>query len=182
MHIDWAALGQVFGVSLAVTVGMVGVFTLGIVGTSRKATPEQGGTAATVPGGAVDGSPLARTGAYACFDGGADQRRPSGGRPVRRGCLWGSAHSGVMGHMRVDGHSRPMVDFPSQTAAGEEAGENPARSRHCHRGAPSHRLYGVTARPYGSSRTRGWKTGRAADPGARRLSPPVTSNQGADPE
>ncbi|MBD3005900.1 MULTISPECIES: hypothetical protein [unclassified Streptomyces] len=67
MNIDWAALGQVFGVSLAVTVGMVGVFTLGIVGTSRKATPEQGGTAATVPGGAVDGSPLARTGAYACF-------------------------------------------------------------------------------------------------------------------
>lgn len=67
MSIDWAALGQVFGVSLAVTVGMVGVFTLGIVGTSRKATPEQGGTAATVPGGAVGGSPLARTGAYACF-------------------------------------------------------------------------------------------------------------------
>ncbi|MCQ8831509.1 hypothetical protein [Streptomyces malaysiensis] len=67
MNIDWAALGQVFGVSLTVTVGMVGVFTLGIVGTSRKAAPEQGGTAA-VPSGAVGGgSALARTGAYACF-------------------------------------------------------------------------------------------------------------------
>ncbi|WP_413100518.1 hypothetical protein [Streptomyces sp. Inha503] len=67
MSIDWAALGQVFGISLAVTVAMVGVFTLGIVGTSRKAAPEQGGTAAAVPGGAVGTSPLARTGAYACF-------------------------------------------------------------------------------------------------------------------
>lgn len=67
MNIDWAALGQVFGVSLTVTVGMVGVFTLGIVGTSRKAAPEQGGTAA-VPSGTVGGaSALARTGAYACF-------------------------------------------------------------------------------------------------------------------
>ncbi|MEU4894361.1 hypothetical protein AB0B12_27025 [Streptomyces sp. NPDC044780] len=66
MDIDWAALGQVFGVSLVVTVGMVGVFTLGIVGTSRKTRPEQGDTAA-VPGGAADASALARTGAYACF-------------------------------------------------------------------------------------------------------------------
>ncbi|WP_055554107.1 hypothetical protein [Streptomyces sp. NBRC 110028] len=60
MHIDWAALGQVFGVSLAVTVGVVGVFTLGIVGTSRTAQPQPQTTA----GGA---SPAARTGAYACF-------------------------------------------------------------------------------------------------------------------
>lgn len=60
MHIDWAALGQVFGVSLVVTVGLVGVFTLGILGTSRK--PEAAGAAST------NGSPLlARTGAYACF-------------------------------------------------------------------------------------------------------------------
>ncbi|MFD8458211.1 hypothetical protein [Streptomyces antimycoticus] len=66
MSIDWAALGQVFGVSLVVTVGMVGVFTLGILGTSRKAAPEQGGAAAAA-GGAVGASALARTGAYACF-------------------------------------------------------------------------------------------------------------------
>lgn len=60
MHIDWAALGQVFGVSLAVTVGVVGVFTLGIIGTSRTAQPQ--------PQAAVGGaSPVARTGAYACF-------------------------------------------------------------------------------------------------------------------
>ncbi|MFJ4846148.1 MULTISPECIES: hypothetical protein [unclassified Streptomyces] len=55
MHIDWAALGSVFGVSLAVTVGLVGVFTLGIVGLSRPAGV-RGGQGA-----------LARAGAYACF-------------------------------------------------------------------------------------------------------------------
>ncbi|GAA0343390.1 hypothetical protein QZH56_27845 [Streptomyces olivoreticuli] len=55
MQIDWAALGQVFGVSLVVTVGLVGVFTLGIVGTSSASA------AGTRPGS------LARTGAYACF-------------------------------------------------------------------------------------------------------------------
>ncbi|MFC5722475.1 hypothetical protein ACFP1Z_20105 [Streptomyces gamaensis] len=59
MNINWAALGQVFGVSLVVTVGLVGVFTLGIVGTSRKA-----GTDASASGGAT---PLARTGAYLCY-------------------------------------------------------------------------------------------------------------------
>ncbi|MET7937298.1 hypothetical protein [Streptomyces sp. NPDC005322] len=67
MSIDWAALGQVFGISLTVTVGIVGVFTLGIVGTSRKSRPQpQDGTAVVVavPG---DGSTVARTGAYACF-------------------------------------------------------------------------------------------------------------------
>ncbi|KOG86720.1 hypothetical protein [Streptomyces varsoviensis] len=63
MNIDWAALGQVFGVSLVVTVGMVGVFTLGIVGTSRKPRGQGDGTAAA---GAGPGA-LARTGAYACF-------------------------------------------------------------------------------------------------------------------
>ncbi|WP_328559724.1 hypothetical protein [Streptomyces coelicoflavus] len=57
MSIDWAALGSVFGVSLVVTVALVGLFTLGIVGLSRqeRATAE-GGSAA-----------LAVTGAYACF-------------------------------------------------------------------------------------------------------------------
>ncbi|MFI7316701.1 hypothetical protein [Streptomyces venezuelae] len=58
MNIDWAALGSVFGVSLAVTVALVGLFTLGIVGLSQqeKATAASGGSAA-----------MARTGAYACF-------------------------------------------------------------------------------------------------------------------
>ncbi|GGO51690.1 hypothetical protein GCM10012287_34300 [Streptomyces daqingensis] len=55
MNIDWAALGEVFGVSLVATVGLVGLFTLGIVnGSAGKA---QGGGA----------SALARTGAYACY-------------------------------------------------------------------------------------------------------------------
>lgn len=36
MSIDWAALGSVFGVSLVVTVALVGLFTLGIVGLSRQ--------------------------------------------------------------------------------------------------------------------------------------------------
>ena len=45
MDIDWAALGQVFGVSLAASVALVGVFTLGIVGSAA----------------------LSRTGAFVCF-------------------------------------------------------------------------------------------------------------------
>lgn len=58
MHIDWAALGSVFGVSLVVTVALVGLFTLGIVGLSKRetATASGGGSAA-----------LATTAAYACF-------------------------------------------------------------------------------------------------------------------
>ena len=44
-----------FGVSLVATVALVGIFTLGIVGTS---------TGGTGSGGA---SVLARTGAYACY-------------------------------------------------------------------------------------------------------------------
>ncbi|MET9920392.1 hypothetical protein ACFV1C_34095 [Streptomyces sp. NPDC059605] len=60
MKIDWAALGSVFGVSLVVTVALVGLFTLGIVGLSKQAEPAaQGGS-----GGSVL---LARAGAYACF-------------------------------------------------------------------------------------------------------------------
>ena len=53
MSIDWHALWNVFAVTLLSTVGLVGVFTLGILGLSRR---EGGATAA-----------LTRTGAYACF-------------------------------------------------------------------------------------------------------------------
>ncbi|MGW1291287.1 hypothetical protein [Streptomyces sp. NPDC002533] len=60
MKIDWAALASVFGVSLVVTVALVGVFTLGIVALSKRS--------ATADGSASGGSAaLARTGAYACF-------------------------------------------------------------------------------------------------------------------
>jgi hypothetical protein len=52
MSIDWHALGTVFAVSLVSTVGLVGFFTLGIVGLSRRSG---GGRAA------------ARSGAIACF-------------------------------------------------------------------------------------------------------------------
>lgn len=55
MNIDWAALGQVFGISLLATVSLVGVFTLGIIGSS-VANKESGGS--TV---------LPKTGAYTCF-------------------------------------------------------------------------------------------------------------------
>ncbi|MEU6116224.1 hypothetical protein ABZ840_17040 [Streptomyces sp. NPDC047117] len=65
MNIDWAALGQVFGTTLVVTVGMVGLFTLGIVGTSRKTAQEgEAGTTAVAAGGS---SAVARAGGYACF-------------------------------------------------------------------------------------------------------------------
>ena len=57
MHIDWAALGSVFGVSLGATVALVAVFTLGIVGLSRRERATAQGDSAT----------LALTGAYACF-------------------------------------------------------------------------------------------------------------------
>ncbi|QNE78116.1 hypothetical protein F0344_29105 [Streptomyces finlayi] len=60
MKIDWAALASVFGVSLVVTVALVGLFTLGIVGLSKQA--------ATASAGSSGGSlALARTGAYLCF-------------------------------------------------------------------------------------------------------------------
>ncbi|MFE3634128.1 hypothetical protein [Streptomyces cellostaticus] len=57
MKIDWAAIGSVFGVSLAFTVGLVALFTLGVNGLSRRErAAAQGGSAA-----------LAVTGAYVCF-------------------------------------------------------------------------------------------------------------------
>lgn len=57
MKIDWAALGSVFGVSLVVTVTLVGLFTLGIAGLSRRErAAARGGSAA-----------LATTAAYVCF-------------------------------------------------------------------------------------------------------------------
>ncbi|MHC0431329.1 hypothetical protein ACX6XY_14210 [Streptomyces sp. O3] len=57
MHIDWQALGSVFGVSLVATVALVALFTLGMIGLSKQQeAADQGGSAV-----------LARTGAYACF-------------------------------------------------------------------------------------------------------------------
>ncbi|MGW8889202.1 hypothetical protein [Streptomyces sp. NPDC055749] len=60
MKIDWAALASVFGVSLVVTVALVGLFTLGIVGLSKQAST-------ATAGGSGGSFALARTGAYACF-------------------------------------------------------------------------------------------------------------------
>ncbi|MFE5404921.1 hypothetical protein ACFQ9Z_26900 [Streptomyces sp. NPDC056580] len=57
MKIDWAAIGSVFGVSLAFAVGLVALFTLGIGGLARRErAAAQGGSAG-----------LAVTGAYVCF-------------------------------------------------------------------------------------------------------------------
>ncbi|WP_069811963.1 hypothetical protein [Streptomyces sp. TP-A0874] len=66
MNVDWAALGQVFGVSLAVTVGFVALFTFGILGTSGGGRRPGGSGADPV---AADGQQTlsARAGAYACF-------------------------------------------------------------------------------------------------------------------
>lgn len=60
MDIDWAALGGVFGVSLVVTVGLVGLFTLGILALSPRPAAE---------GGPADRGPTApaRAAAYVCF-------------------------------------------------------------------------------------------------------------------
>ena len=46
MDIDWAALGSVFGVSLVVTVALVGLFTLGIVGLSKQESASAKGNSA----------------------------------------------------------------------------------------------------------------------------------------
>lgn len=75
MNIDWAAFGQVFGVTLVVTVGIVGLFTVGIVGTSRKqvrqpaASEGRQGTSATSVAPVVSVAPSgpAKVGAYLCF-------------------------------------------------------------------------------------------------------------------
>ncbi|MFI6350898.1 hypothetical protein [Streptomyces sp. NPDC050560] len=57
MQIDWTAIGTVFGVSLAATVALVGLFALGTVGLARRGgAPRAGGQGA-----------LLATGAYACF-------------------------------------------------------------------------------------------------------------------
>jgi hypothetical protein len=49
MNIDWASVGTVFGVSLLVTVGLVGLFALGTVGLAKQ------------------GSVVLTSAAYACF-------------------------------------------------------------------------------------------------------------------
>jgi len=62
MSIDWTALGQVFGVTLVVTVGIVGLFTVGIVGASSRKPAQQGAAVAVAAPGAG-----ARAGAMAAF-------------------------------------------------------------------------------------------------------------------
>ncbi|MEU3735506.1 MULTISPECIES: hypothetical protein [unclassified Streptomyces] len=62
MDIDWAALGSVFGVSLGVTVALVGLFTLGIVGLAKREAATSG-----APSAAGGTAAAARTGAYVCF-------------------------------------------------------------------------------------------------------------------
>jgi hypothetical protein len=57
MHIDWHALGTVFTVALLSTVGLVGVFTFGIVGLARPAGA----------GASTGRTAVTRAGAYACF-------------------------------------------------------------------------------------------------------------------
>ncbi|MEV0846620.1 hypothetical protein AB0J21_12230 [Streptomyces sp. NPDC049954] len=74
MNIDWAALGSVFGVSLGITVALVGAFALGIAGLSRASQTRRATATGTAPaaaapaGGTGGGAPaLLRTGAFACF-------------------------------------------------------------------------------------------------------------------
>ena len=65
MNIDWAAIGQVFGVCLVATVGLVGLFTLGIVGTSRRPALQGDGTASVTTAGST--AAAARAAGYAAF-------------------------------------------------------------------------------------------------------------------
>ncbi|MEU6852151.1 hypothetical protein ABZ901_19785 [Actinacidiphila alni] len=65
MSIDWHALGTVFVVTLVATVGLVGVFTLGIVATGRRGGSSSGSSGSSGAGGGA--ALLARTGGYVCF-------------------------------------------------------------------------------------------------------------------
>lgn len=67
MDIDWAALAAVFGVSLAVTVALVGLFTLGIIGLSKHEAATAGASSPGASSAAGGSAAAARTGAYACF-------------------------------------------------------------------------------------------------------------------
>ncbi|KUJ68937.1 hypothetical protein ACZ90_15925 [Streptomyces albus subsp. albus] len=68
MDIDWNALGQVFGTTLLFTIALVGVFTLGILGTARRSGQQPGGEAAgTAVATAGGASAAVRAGAYLCF-------------------------------------------------------------------------------------------------------------------
>lgn len=57
MHIDWASLGQVAVISIGVAVGVVVIFTLGVVALSHRETDIERG----------DNGTLALTGAALCF-------------------------------------------------------------------------------------------------------------------
>ncbi|MCM2577525.1 hypothetical protein [Streptomyces meridianus] len=65
MNIDWAAIGQTFGVCLLATVGLVGLFTVGIVGTSRRTAVQGNGTATVTTAGST--AAAARFAGYAAF-------------------------------------------------------------------------------------------------------------------
>lgn len=57
MSVDWSALATVLVVGVAVTVGLVGLFTLGIAGLSRQETAAGRGASA----------PVARAAGWLCF-------------------------------------------------------------------------------------------------------------------
>lgn len=58
MTIDWGALGTVFGVSVGLTVALVGLFTLGMIALSRREAAGSAGSSAAV---SLAGA------AYGCF-------------------------------------------------------------------------------------------------------------------
>ena len=53
MTINWAALGNTFGVSLLITLGVVTAFCLGVSALSRRETALAGGGSAARGGGAL---------------------------------------------------------------------------------------------------------------------------------
>lgn len=57
MSVDWNALATVLVVGVALTAGLVGLFTLGIVGLSRQEAAAARGASA----------PLSRAGGWLCF-------------------------------------------------------------------------------------------------------------------
>ncbi|MGY3683571.1 hypothetical protein ACVWXU_007194 [Streptomyces sp. TE33382] len=88
MNIDWAALASVFGVSLVVTVALVGLFTLGIVGLSKQASTARNGAS----GGSFTPAPRRRVPLLRAVRGGGHVRDLSDRR------LTGTPHLHRAGH------------------------------------------------------------------------------------
>ena len=178
MNIDWAALGSVFGVSLVVTVALVGLFTLGIVGLSKQErAAAQGGSAGPGPHRrvrllrAVRGGRGVRDLPDRRLTAGVDTARPGRAGDGHRPAPPRVACRPVTADVGLSTLSPPQVkgELTGIRGAWWTAGGHIRRQER---------------KPVRIRRGPATVTGESGHsvPGSQELSPPVTSNQGADPE